>query len=283
MVTKGRAFCNGALTVLNAIGTGYGAAFGIGLKTIAEVEIGDVDEDISVEYDGPGHPELAVYTVKNVLQRFGIHRQVRVVTKSDIPISKGLKSSSSAANAIAIATLNAIGKSLSDYEIINLGIDAAVSAGVTVTGAYDDAVACYFGNGYITDNSNRKIIGNFATEERKAIILVPDESMEKKDFPVKRATKYSSILYTAMNELYNGNIRNAIFINSLVYSFVAGYDITPVLKLYESGIPGGITGTGPAVFALVKDDNIDVALDIFDSYSGNLIMTHVTEEKAGVL
>ena len=71
---------------------------------------------------------------------------------------KGLKSSSAAANAVALASTAALGKHLDDLELVKLGVDAAFDAKVTVTGAFDDACASYFGGIVVTDNLNRKII-----------------------------------------------------------------------------------------------------------------------------
>ena len=97
-------------------------------------------------------------TVARVLQRFSLDNSfgAKIKTWSNIPIAKGLKSSSAAANAVALATTAALGKTLDDLEIVNLGVDAAFDAKVTVTGAFDDACASYFGGVVITDNLKRR-------------------------------------------------------------------------------------------------------------------------------
>ena len=86
-------------------------------------------------------------TAARVLQRFGLEKSfgAKIKTLSNIPIAKGLKSSSVAANATALATTAALGKTLDDIEIVKLGVEAAFDAKVTVTGAFDDACASYFG------------------------------------------------------------------------------------------------------------------------------------------
>ncbi len=47
---------------------------------------------------------------------------------------------------------------MNDLEIVNLAIDSSLEAGVTITGAFDDATASYFGGVTVTDNINREII-----------------------------------------------------------------------------------------------------------------------------
>ena len=63
-----------------------------------------------------------------------------------------------AANATALATVTALGKRLDDLEIIKIGVQAAFDAKCTITGAFDDACASYFGGAVITDNLNRQIL-----------------------------------------------------------------------------------------------------------------------------
>ena len=89
---------------------------------------------------------------------FGLEKSfgAKIKTQSNIPIARGLKSSSVAANATALATTAALGKTLDDLEIIKLGVEAAFDAKVTVTGAFDDACASYFGGIVITDNSETR-------------------------------------------------------------------------------------------------------------------------------
>ena len=99
-------------------------------------------------------------TVARVLRRFGLENSfgAKIKTCSNIPIAKGLKSSSAAANAAALAATAALGKTLDDLELVKLGVDAAFDAKVTVTGAFDDACASYFGGVVVTDNLKREIV-----------------------------------------------------------------------------------------------------------------------------
>ena len=86
------------------------------------------------------------------------HFGAKVRTFSNIPVARGLKSSSVAANATVLATIAALDKTIDDLAVVNLGVDAAFDAKVTVTGAFDDACASYFGGVVVTDNLKRKLI-----------------------------------------------------------------------------------------------------------------------------
>ncbi|MFQ5712196.1 MAG: shikimate kinase, partial [Candidatus Geothermarchaeales archaeon] len=158
---RGRAVAHGAITIVNAIASYKGAALGIDLKTTAEVELIEGGDEIEVEI--VDHPDedrgLAVKAVEAVFERFGVEGLgARVRTWSDIPIAKGLKSSSVASNAIVLAATSALGRNLEDLAALNMGVEASIRAGVSITGAFDDASASYFGGVVVTDNLKRMIL-----------------------------------------------------------------------------------------------------------------------------
>ena len=109
---RGKGLSHGAGTIVNAIATGRGAAFGVDLRTEAEVELDSSGIiDVRIEgFEGEG-TELAERCVRNVLAKMAKEEGygAKVTTRSQIPISRGLKSSSAAANAIVLATLDALG------------------------------------------------------------------------------------------------------------------------------------------------------------------------------
>ena len=149
-----RASTFGAGTVINAIATLKGSAFAIGLKTQAEVEV--VDSGITCEIaDIPLRIPRSSQSVGGWLSndtppKSGVH----IVTRSEIPIASGLKSSSAAANAAVLALVEALDVELEPLDIVKLGVLAARRAGVTVTGAFDDACASFFGGLVFTDNEH---------------------------------------------------------------------------------------------------------------------------------
>ena len=153
---------------------GKGAAFGVDLWTKAEAELTDEPHVIKTEITSEPKENTALIekTAIRVLKRLGLENSfgVKVKTFSNIPIAKGFKSSSAAANAVALAATAALDKTLNDLEIVNLGVDAAFDAKVTVTGAFDDACASYFGDIVITDNLNREIVKKLPLDEVAATL-----------------------------------------------------------------------------------------------------------------
>lgn len=70
----------------------------------------------------------------------------------------GLKSSSAVSNAVALACKSLVNKEINDDFVLNSAIDASLYAKTTITGAYDDSTACYYGGFVTTDNYKRKIL-----------------------------------------------------------------------------------------------------------------------------
>ena len=122
----GKAYCHGAATIINGIVLGKGAAFGIRLRTDATVELTDEPGifGVTIERDTSENPKLAECCVEGVLKKFDLDSKhgAKITTRSDIPISRGLKSSSAAANAIVLATFKALDKEFKDLEVINHNI-----------------------------------------------------------------------------------------------------------------------------------------------------------------
>ena len=114
MAGKATAIAHGAATIVNAIALGKGAAFGVDLWTKAEVKLTDEAGIIEAEIaSDPKESTLLIEkTAARVLRRFSLEKSfgAKVKTLSNIPIARGLKSSSAAANATALATVAALGQ-----------------------------------------------------------------------------------------------------------------------------------------------------------------------------
>ncbi len=159
-------------TVVNAIAAGKGAAFGVDLRVQARVELTKNKGISGRVLGGKESPKLIEICVRRALEDMGLRKTfgALVETSSDIPIAVGLSSSSAAANASVLATFAAAGKKPEPKRLLDIGIDSAFEAGVTITGALDDAAASYFGYGVATDNLKRKILRKFNVDPKLAVV-----------------------------------------------------------------------------------------------------------------
>ncbi|MGA3061132.1 MAG: shikimate kinase [Candidatus Bathyarchaeia archaeon] len=289
MTGKARAIANGAATIVNAMALGKGAAFGVDLWTKAEVKLTNEPHIIKAEItsDPKENTTLIEKTAIRILQRFSLDNSfgVEVKTCSNIPIAKGLKSSSAAANAVALATTAALGKTLCDLELVNLGVDAAFDAKVTVTGAFDDACASYFGGVVITDNLNREIIKQLPlTEDLSVLFHVSREKAYTANCNVGRLQTIKPLVEIAYKEALEGKIWEALTLNGLIYSSASGYNPSIAIDALAAGaVAAGLCGKGPAVTAVTPKDRLDSVKAALQKYGGEVLQTRLSREKAKVI
>lgn len=253
---KGLGIAHGAATIVNAIATGKGAAFGLDLFIQSTVELTNEPRVHKGKIIGAPREStiLIELCAKKTLEHFKAEKDygAAIKTQGNIPIARGLKSSSVAANATVLATAAALGEKLSHMEAINIGVDAAIGAGVTITGAFDDACASYFGGGVITDNNKRKILKRVKMDPTLSIkIYIPRKKVYTASVDVGKIRLVAPQVELAFKAALKGDIFNALTLNGLVYSAVFGYDPTITIEALDVGAEAaGISGTGPAHVAI---------------------------------
>ena len=289
MTVKAEAVAHGAATIVNAIALGKGAAFGVDLWTKAEVKLTDEPNVITGEItsDPAESTVLIEKTVARVFKHFNVEERfgAEVKTWSTIPAARGLKSSSAAANAVALATVAALGKTLDDLEAVKLGVDAAFDAKVTVTGAFDDACASYFGGAVVTDNLKRKLLKRVTLPDDLTVLFhVPSKKAYTVDSDVNKLKTVKPLVEIAYNEALKGNFWAALSLNGVIYSSALGYDASAASDALAAGaLAAGLCGKGPAVTAVVSSDKIDSVRTALQRHEGEVLQAHVNHEKAKVL
>jgi len=259
---KGYGKASGAGTIINAIATYKGSAFGIDLWTHAEVELGEdfkgIEGEIEQEGEKRADTRLIERCVELVLRKFDLPLRAYVKTRSEIPIGSGLKSSSAAANAAVVATLAAIGEEANEkigtLEAIQMGVDAALDVGVSITGAFDDACASLLGGIVITDNRKRELIRRVETDSA-VLIFVPREKAFTADTNVNRSRLIAPWVNRAYELALEGRFEEAMTLNGFLYCAALNFDPEPIFKALECGVNGvSLSGTGPSFVALVNKD-----------------------------
>lgn len=289
MKDSAEAIAHGAATIINAIAVGKGAAIGVDLWTRARVSLTDEPGIVETKIlsDSSEDTLLAEKTVHKFLMHFGLEEEfgAKVETQSNIPIAKGLKSSSAAANAIALATTAALKQRLDDVEVVMLGVEGALDAKVTITGAFDDACASYFGGIIITDNMKRRIIRRFELMENPCVLFyVPATKTYTASSDVKSMKAMASVVKIAYKEALKGNYWAALTLNGLIYSSALGYNSSPAVEALISGaLAAGLSGTGPAITAIVPEEKLDLVKAVWERREGEILEAKINQEKAKVV
>ena len=284
----------GSATIINAIATGYGSAFGIDLSIIAEARLGK--PGIHCSSDLGADPKLMNICVKNVLNHYDISADnsledsittgegIEIKTESNLPLGSGLSSSSALSNAVVKAASSLIEsnfnlKPLSDMELINLGIESSLEAGVTITGAFDDASASYFGGITITDNSNRKLLARDTLDDENILVFMPDKESLSGSSDVSRMKLIAPLVEMAFEKARSKEYYKALTLNGLLYGSVLNFDNNIAIEALDAGaLASGLSGTGSSFVAIAKEERIDDIKDAWAQFDGNVIETKANNE-----
>jgi shikimate kinase len=279
---KTRAEVHGAVSIVNAVATGKGSALGISLKVTAEVEF-QKGRGMRVITGRNGDDEL----IKNIIQKT-ISKEIiesnmiSVKVDSEIPIGYGLKSSSAVSNAVALAC-SQIEKEddVNDYAILEVAVRSSLEAKVSLTGAYDDATACYFGGFTVTDNYSRRLVRRErAPENLYAIILLPSNTSRG---DVRKLSNLSDIFIDAFRFAESGQYWKAMKLNGVLASAALSSSYIPVMVAMEHGaLSASISGNGPSIAAVGYEDAVEPIVDALSKFEGKIIVSKVNNEKANV-
>lgn len=274
-----KAVAYGAGTIVNAIVGGKGCAFGIDLSTKAYVE--EIKKGMEFEIEGEPHEDtkLLKCCAKNVLNCLKVKTGLFIRTKSNIPIARGLKSSSVASNAVVLAIAKTLGAKLKDNEVIKLSVKSARDAKVTITGALDDTAASYYGGIVLTDNLKNRIIRREKIPSLKAVIFYP----EKKSYTSK--VKLKADIKKEINRIWNvareRKYHEALTLNGLTYCKALSIDPLPAfLALNAGALSAGLSGKGPAFIALCRKQDKNEIKRSWEKLEGKIIIANTNNKKA---
>lgn len=279
----------GSATIINAIATGFGSAFGIGLDIKCEAK--STDNSITCSNDVGADNTLMELCVNKVFNHYGINSDefgIDLKTESSLPMASGLSSSSASSNAIVKVTSSIICEEfdlnpLDDLEVVNMAIDASLDAGVTITGSFDDATASYFGGVVVTDNKNREFIIREKMDDYPILVYMPNFYSKSGDSNPERMKLLSPLVETALGFAKKKDYFKALNLNGLIYSATLGFDSTIAIDALEAGaIASGLSGTGSSFVAIVNDESIDDVKESWNKYEGRVIETK-TDNKGCVI
>ena len=280
---KTRATMHGAVSIVNAIATGNGSSLGISLMVNAEVELA---RGHGVRFlTGKNDDRLVNNIIRNTLPKEMIESNVITIkVKSEIPIGFGLKSSSAVSNAVALACsgLAKEEEEVDDYAVLDAAVRASLDAKVSITGAYDDATACYFGGFTVTDNYSRRLIRREeAPKNLYAIIFLPRNAPRRGD--VHRLSNLSDLFTDAFRLAEAGEYWKAMKLNGVLASAALGSTYLPVMAAIERGaLAAGVSGNGPSIAAVAYEDEVEDIKSALSKFEGTIIMSRINNQKGSV-
>jgi len=286
MADRAEATAHGAATIVSALATGRGAALGVDLWTRATVELTDRPGEVvgRILSDPSEDTRLMEECVRLVLSRYRAGEKFGAVveTDSNIPIARGLKSSSAASNAVVLATVRALGRRASDIEVVKMGVEASRMAGVTKTGAFDDACASYFGHVYVTDNRRTRVLRRFRIESEMPVLFhLGGGKRYTADVDMDWLRPLAPVIESVHREAVAGRYWRAMTLNGLAFAAMLGLDSGRIADALRSGaIAAGLSGKGPAVAAVVPGEKVDAVREAWKKYEGEILTARINLRKA---
>jgi shikimate kinase len=277
-----RAVMHGAVSIVNAIATGKGATLGISLNVESTIEATQGSGIIFENKESSLSSRLIRNVVEKAVPKNSLEKsKLRISLKSEIPSGYGLKSSSAISSVVSLACAKLFKPQINDLEILRHGVEASIESKVSITGAFDDACACYFGGFVVTDNHNLKIVkSEKAPEDLSAVIFIP---RSRKRGNVKKLKVLEGVFAQAWSLASNSDYWNAMLLNGLATSAILNSDPRILTDLVEAGALGAsVSGNGPSIAAVTKKTNVSSVKKAFSSSEGTVIVSDINNKKAEV-
>jgi len=274
-MSKTKALCYGAGTIVNAIASGGGAAFALNLKTEVELELREDWGPGRIEvYSNLGEDTIfSEFCIKKALSWCNKSCGATLKIQSNIPVAQGLSSSSALSNAIFAAAVKACDLSIDDMTIIKQAVSCSIEGGVSITGAFDDATASYLGGITVTDNLNLKLMKqeNFPPDYKLIVCASHDKAYTSK-VDVKKTKNIASCAQVAYEKALSGDYFTALTLNGILYASVLGFSCEPIYAMLSAGAKAaGLSGTGSAYISVVESKDAAKVADAAKEH-GNVIL-----------
>ena len=207
-----KATVHSAISIVNAIATGKGSTLGISknIDVIIETSQG---HGITTETNGKlFRSRLINKVIEKIVPKKELQKtKLKILLDSEVPTGYGLKSSSAISSAVALGCAKLFKPSMNDFDILRAGVDASIETKISLTGAYDDACACYYGGFNTTDNYKRKIINSEkCLDDISAVIFLP---RARKRGNIRKLRTQSDVFEQAWNLAKKSDYWNAMILN----------------------------------------------------------------------
>uniref|UniRef100_A0A7C4W424 Shikimate kinase n=1 Tax=Geoglobus ahangari TaxID=113653 RepID=A0A7C4W424_9EURY len=229
-------------TIINALATFKGVAFGIDLKIRGRFRENDSKRLCIVENGKIVEMPILYKIFRNIS---GV-----IEIESEIPRRSGLGSSSAFMNVLLILAAKIKGEKLNAEKILKANARMSLETGMSYTGAFDDASASLLGGVVFSDNLKMKL---FKREilEGDVIILLPD--FKRGEINLRRIREDKEIVERAFKLAMEGKFKEAMLLNSMHYCRKIGLPLEPVISVQDLNVAAGLSGNGPCYVAFGED------------------------------
>lgn len=255
MAVLGRGEGHGGVSILHALGAGYGAAASITLSTRVQLR----DSPVKKEPEDPhGLLPAVVETWSSAGLPMPESEELHWAIRSDLPIGRGLKSSAALSVACIRALCDATETELENHQIVDLSSSAQLACGCSLTGSVDDSWAAVEPGWKVVDPSipaadGVLMQGEIEGSEKWTILILNRGPRELQPDP-ERFQAAAGQFQQAISAVEQEQIFNAMIHNGRAVASALGD--TPGRKTCnDMGILGcrvsTISGSGPSIVLIL--------------------------------
>ena len=271
----GRAQASAAISIVNALPLGIGAALGIEWPARATASL---DHDRSRGLSTSVEPRASATALVRSAARTAVARfdpgatgRLSLTVRSTIPVARGLKSSSAVSSSIALATARALGREPPVVEIAKIAADAGRSTGTSATGAFDDALAGLVPGGVVTDNRRDTELRRLDIGGDLAVALwIPARRHPPSPKVLRRFQRDLSLARRAADAALAGDWVAAMAANTALVESAMEYRYGPIHAAVDraGATAAGVSGLGPTFAAVAPVSQIGRVLRALPRGSG---------------
>ncbi|HEY1197980.1 MAG TPA: shikimate kinase [Thermoplasmata archaeon] len=251
---SGTARTFGAITITNALSTGIGCAAGIELPVEARVTLttDGSKRPPMLEIPRDCHTAVVEEALKVGLSQYFPEpgAVARLALRSEIPVARGLKSSSAVSTAVLLAVARAADRNPTPLEIGRHSADVARRVGVSATGALDDALAGLEPGFVVTDNVRGEVLRRTDIDPGWGVALyIPSQRHPPSPNYVSAFSCERASGDLAARAAMDGDWTKAMRLNTELVERTMGYSYREVREHLRGhgAIASGVSGLGPTL------------------------------------
>ena len=255
MAVLGRGEGHGGVSILHALGAGYGSAASITLSTRVQLR----DSPVKKEPEDPhGLLPAIVETWSSAGHPMPQSEELHWAIRSDLPIGRGLKSSAALSVACIRALCDATETELENHQIVDLSSSAQLACGCSLTGSVDDSWAAVEPGWKVVDPSipaadGVLMQGEMEGSEKWTILILNRGPRELHPDP-ERFQAAAGQFQQAISAVEQEQIFNAMIHNGRAVASALG-DTSGRKTCNDMGILGcrvsTISGSGPSIVLIL--------------------------------
>jgi len=174
------------------------------------------------------------------------------------------------------------GPAITILEATRIGVRAARDAGVTATGAFDDASASMLGGLTVTDNLSDELL-QYDVVDWDVLVWTPPKQAMSADADHEACKRVAPIAEEVLSLARDGKYKTAMMLNGLAFCAALRFSSEPIVEALPMTDGVSLSGTGPSFIAVGERDRLEEVKRHWKLREGNVWFTRTVSEGATVL